>query len=256
VSITRWHFLPKTLLAGVVAAFATLRRCAVGLRIDDGGARFSSTTHAGPPLLAQPILHALEGVDLNPSHEGFVDRLPRGEARWQESPGATRPQHVAAGVDQMPTLVARRRTAAAFGALEEIGDQAPFGIGQIGAVLASLTPVRCGVAVALGYGDRCYWLDVLSSHLPRWYRAHDALRTQCPVDGGSADLHSAEMTELGSKFIERRMRHPVNDLTQDEDVLRRQRRGSAASVDRFLAIARSVLRHRHLPHRSESPRLN
>jgi hypothetical protein len=82
----------------------------------------------------------LESIDLDPSREGFVDRLPRLKARWQESPGATRPQYVAAGVDQMPMLVARRRTVAALGTLEEIGDQSPFGIGQIDAVSAGLTP--------------------------------------------------------------------------------------------------------------------
>ncbi|WP_244160166.1 hypothetical protein, partial [Paracidovorax cattleyae] len=61
-------------------------------------------------------------------------------------------------------------------------------------------------------GDRGNWLDGLTSGLPRWHGAHDALRTQRPADGCRADMHPAKMTELGSEFIERRMRHPGNDL--------------------------------------------
>lgn len=72
------------------------------------------------------------------------------------------------------------------------------------------------------------------------------------VRGTDADL--AEVMKLGSEFFHCRMRHPVNDLAPHKDVLPRQRRESAASADRFLTVAKPVLRNCRLLHRGQLPR--
>ena len=53
-------------------------------------------------------------------------------------------------------------------------------------------------------------------------------RTTKPLIGSCPNVTG--VIELGSKFVERRMRHSGNDLTQREGVLRRQRSEPASSI--------------------------
>jgi hypothetical protein len=108
--------------------------------------------------------------------------------------------------------------------------------------------------MALGHSDRGDWLDRFASGLPRWHRTHDVLRTQRSADGRSAGAEIAEAIEFVSEFIERRVRHPGNDCTRQEDVLRCQRHKPATSVDRLLATLGPVLRRRRFLHRRRTTR--
>jgi hypothetical protein len=71
------------LLGSIEIALSTLRRGAIGLRINDSRCRLTRAPHACTPLVAQPILHLLEDACSGPTREGFIDGLPRWECGGQ-----------------------------------------------------------------------------------------------------------------------------------------------------------------------------
>lgn len=127
--------------------------------------------------------------------------------------------------------------------LEQVRDQIPFGVSQIGTVGGNIfAPMRCRVAIALGRLGRRH------GHFAFRLEPYDALCSQGTSDGGVTHAHATAVMQLVGNLLQTGLHALLHDLVQDCDMLRPQcwrpaanvdRRGSAPSSGCFVAMARS-----------------
>ena len=161
------------------------------------------------PLLAQSIMHLLEHTVRGPTAEGLVRSRPRRKRLGQQTPRTACAKHIAAGIHQMPALVASGR-AWSTGSLEQIRYQRPFGIRQVGVHAAGAVAAAMGwlVAVALGLGGSDGTaLNCRASNRPtQGLDPHNATHAKQLADGLLAELQSRASKELSGEFVHRCMR--------------------------------------------------
>jgi hypothetical protein len=126
--------------------------------------------------------------------------------------------------------------------LEQIGQQCPFGIGQVGvhAAGAVVASVARGVAEA-------NWLTALDcgalGGLAHGPHARDARSLEGFANRGRAHAQTAAPIELPSKFVQRRARQLVRDRDQNGVMIRPQQRLAAGtSLDRCFRMPQSAPR--------------
>jgi hypothetical protein len=117
------------------------------------------------------------------------------------------------------------RTPLARSALEQVTDQVPFGIGQVGAVEGNaFTPVRRRVAVAFGAFIGSW------GHPSLRLEPDDSLSSQGAPDRRCAHPQAATPIQLIGNFLQARLRVLCHDFMQSCDMLRLQCRRSAARI--------------------------
>ena len=132
------------------------------------------------------------------------------------------------GADARSAL-ARWRAAPSCRTLEQIGNQCPLSIGQVGAVMrAGLASMGPGVVVALrdDLMSGCRTLDTPALG----HQAHDALGAQGPADRCSAHPHGTSVLKFRCEFVQRRMRHLRDDGQQQGYLRRCECRWPSASI--------------------------
>ncbi len=228
-------------LAGVTAGVAALGGAARALRVDDGRGGVGRTTDAVPPLLAKPVVHGLERAGMRPAAEGLVDRPPRRERLRQQAPGATGSHDAEASVEKDAPLMRWWRAASAV-ALEQVGQQGPLRVRQIGvqAAGAVISPVLPRVAHARRSSA---WYGSPLSRLSRWPHALDTSLLQRLAHRLRTDAKTAAAVELPRQLVQSRARHLVRDAGQHRAVVSRQQcLASRATLDRCVRWPQSVPR--------------
>ena len=103
------------------------------LTVDDGRAGTGLATLGLPQLGVQDAMYPLPGAITTPGPEVVEDNAPRWQVVGQHPPGAPSAQHVADGVDDLPTRVGDR-SAARFGRWQQWFQQLPFSVAEVAGI--------------------------------------------------------------------------------------------------------------------------
>ena len=107
-----------------------------------------------------------------------------------------------------------RRASLPWSTLEQIGDQIPFGVGQISAVEGDVfASVRRRVAVAFGAFVGSW------GHPSLRLEPDDSLHSQCTPDCRRAVTQAASTIQLVGNFFQTRLRMLRHDVVQSCDML-------------------------------------
>ena len=132
-------FAPQHLFACVVATLSCLIARLDRLAVNDGRSR-GDLAFLGPAQpVAQRVVNKPSGPILGPLSKVAIDRLPGTEISGQQSPRATRADHIENSVDQIATIQRDRSSTLSFSGFwgrNKRLDLVPFFIGQIGWIIS------------------------------------------------------------------------------------------------------------------------
>ena len=103
------------------------------LAVDDGRAGTGLATLSLAQLGVQDVMYPLPGAITTPGTEVMEHDAPRRQVVGQHPPGATSAQHVADGVDDLPTGVGDG-SAARFGRWQQGLEQLPFSVAEVAGI--------------------------------------------------------------------------------------------------------------------------